>query len=102
MKTCSIFQIKRQKNDSWFKYGSAGHRRALPIKGVVRPPQTCWPTLHVSFDEGREHAVFLLQEGLGFVVLQNISPLHHNDQISCEDGVNAVLETKANRVHQQD
>lgn len=59
-------------------------------------------TLHVSSDEGGEHAVFLLQEGLGFVVLQNVPSLHHDDQICCEDGVNAVLETKVDSVRQQD
>lgn len=50
--------------------------------------------LHVGLDERSEHPVLLLQEGLGFVVLQNVPPLHHDDQVGREDGVDAVLETE--------
>lgn len=49
--------------------------------------------LHVGLDKRREHAALLLQEGLGFVVLQDVPPLHHDDQVGCEDGVDAVLKS---------
>lgn len=48
----------------------------------------CWTSrlllrLHVSLDERSEHPVLLLQKSLGFVVLQNVPSLHHNDQVGC-------------------
>lgn len=49
--------------------------------------------LHVSSDEGGEHPVLLLQKSLGFVVLHDVSSLHHNDQVGREDGVHSVLQT---------
>lgn len=51
--------------------------------------------LHVSLDERRKHPVFLLQKSLGFVVLQNVPSLHHDDQVGGEDGVDTVLKHKA-------
>lgn len=51
--------------------------------------------LHVRLDERRKHPVLLLQQSLGFVVLQNVPSLHHDDQIGGEDGVDTVLKQKA-------
>lgn len=50
--------------------------------------------LHVGFDERGEDAVFLLQEVLGRVVLQDIAALHDDDQVGRENGVDAVLQTQ--------
>lgn len=47
--------------------------------------------LLVCSHEGGEDAVLLVQQGLGHVVLQNDPPLHHNHQVSIQDGVDAML-----------
>lgn len=61
---------------------SAGRR---PIRG-----------LHVGSDEGGEHPVLLLQQSFRFVVLQDVSSLHHDDQIGRQDGVDPVLHKHKN------
>ena len=47
--------------------------------------------LLVCSHEGGEDAVLLLQQGLGPVILQDDSPLHHNHQVGIQDGVDAML-----------
>ena len=48
--------------------------------------------LFVCPHKGGEDAVLRVQQGLGFVVLQDDAPLHHNHQVGIQDGVDTMLQ----------
>lgn len=85
----SAFPFFLKKQYYWFHWSvksGFSHLKANDSKSQL----LC---LHVSFDKRSKHAILLLQQNLRFAVLQNVPSLHHNDQIGCEDGVDAVLHT---------
>ena len=47
--------------------------------------------LLVGVHEGGEDAALPSQKALGRVVLQDDPPLHHDDHVCVQDGVNTVL-----------
>lgn len=42
-------------------------------------------------DKGGKYTFLLVQQDLGFVVLQDDAPLHHNHKVGIQDGVDAML-----------
>lgn len=89
--------------DLSFPYRNPLKLRVPPYEGQGEAPSVCWlqalaseqyckgiPS-HVRTNERGKHPIFLGQEAFWGVIFQNVSSLHHDNQVCRQNGMDSVL-----------
>lgn len=89
--------------DLSFPYRKPLKLRVPPYEGQSEAPSVCWlqaleseqyckgiPS-HVRTNEWGKHPIFLGQEAFWGVIFQNVSSLHHDNQVCRQNGMDSVL-----------